>query len=102
MTVAAPGKAEGILEKVIAEQARADGENEVTLLRSGGILAPNLQIGADLTSCVSAPSKLETQWPGVTPMAWASSSLEPKHCKRLGKTGHHHRNRKAYQRLSKR
>jgi hypothetical protein len=38
MTVAAPGKGEGILEKVIIEQARADGGNEVTLLRtSGGI-----------------------------------------------------------------
>ena len=63
MTVAAPGKAEGILEKVITEQAREDGENEVTLLRSGGILAANLQIGADLTSCVPLHGKLETQLP---------------------------------------
>ena len=40
MTVAAPGKAEGILEKVITEQAREDGENEVTLIRSGALLPP--------------------------------------------------------------
>ncbi|HSP43121.1 MAG TPA: DNA methyltransferase, partial [Luteolibacter sp.] len=50
MTVASPGKAEGILDKVIQENVREDGENEVTLARSVGILAPNLQIGADLTS----------------------------------------------------
>ena len=56
MTVAAPGKAEGILETVITEQARADGENEVTLLRSGGTLAANLQIGADSTSCTPLQS----------------------------------------------
>jgi hypothetical protein len=51
MTVAAPGKAAGQLEKVIAEQAHEDGEHEVTLSTSGGILVANLQIGADLTSC---------------------------------------------------
>ena len=51
MTVAAPGKGEGILEKVITEHARADGENEVTLIRSSGALAANLQIGADVSSC---------------------------------------------------
>ena len=33
MTVAAPGHADGILEKVITEQAREDGENEVCLLK---------------------------------------------------------------------
>jgi hypothetical protein len=53
MTVAAPGQAEGILEKVITEQARDGGEYEVTLVRSGGLIAPNLQIGADLTSCIT-------------------------------------------------
>jgi hypothetical protein len=51
MTVAASGHASGVLEKVIDERAREDGENEVTLSRSGGVLAANLQIGADLTSC---------------------------------------------------
>jgi hypothetical protein len=51
MTVAAPGKADGILEKVISETAREDGENEVSLIRRGGLIAANLQIGADLTSC---------------------------------------------------
>jgi hypothetical protein len=56
MTVAAPGKAEGILDKVVSEETREDGENEVTLSRSGGVLAPNLQIGADLTSSNSLQS----------------------------------------------
>ncbi|MDP3851042.1 MAG: hypothetical protein Q8Q59_11100 [Luteolibacter sp.] len=56
MTVAAPGHADGILEKVIAEQAREDGENEVTLSRSGGVLAPNLQLGADLSSASALES----------------------------------------------
>jgi len=56
MTVAAPGKAEGVLEKVVTEQARADGENEVNLSRSGGVLAANLQIGADMTSVLALQS----------------------------------------------
>ncbi len=51
MTVAAPGRTEGVLEKVTAEQTGNDGEVEVTLVKVGGVLAPNLQIGADLTSC---------------------------------------------------
>jgi hypothetical protein len=51
MTVAAPGKGEGILEKVTAERPMEHGECEVTLSRSGGVLAPNLQLGSDLTSC---------------------------------------------------
>jgi len=65
MTVAAPGKAEGILEKVITEEAREDGENEVTLIRSGGLIAPNLQIGADLTSCNALLSNSKLSCPGV-------------------------------------
>ncbi|MCX6873156.1 MAG: class I SAM-dependent DNA methyltransferase [Verrucomicrobia bacterium] len=50
MTVVAPGKSDGILENVITEQAREDGENEVSLVGVEGVIAPNLQIGADLTS----------------------------------------------------
>ncbi len=51
LTVGAPGKAEGVLDKVLTEQVRDDGENEVTLASIGGLIAPNLQIGADLNSC---------------------------------------------------
>ena len=51
MTVAAPGHSDGILAKVQSEQARDDGENEVVLVKTGGILAANLQIGADIGSC---------------------------------------------------
>ncbi len=65
MTVAAPGKTEGVLEKVTAEQATGDGENEVTLIRSGGVLAPNLQIGADLTSCHALLANSKISCPGV-------------------------------------
>ncbi|MCH7228079.1 class I SAM-dependent DNA methyltransferase [Haloferula sp. A504] len=65
MTVAAPGKAEGVLEKVTAERPMEHGEVDVTLIRSGGILAPNLQIGADLTSCVSLQANSKLSCPGV-------------------------------------
>ncbi|MCP5547354.1 MAG: class I SAM-dependent DNA methyltransferase [Akkermansiaceae bacterium] len=65
MTVAAPGKAEGILETVTAEQATGDGEHEVTLSRRGGVLAPNLQIGADLTSCLPLEANSKLSCPGV-------------------------------------
>jgi hypothetical protein len=50
MTVAARGKAEGILEKVTAERPMEHGENEVTLLRNEGFVAANLQLGADISS----------------------------------------------------
>jgi hypothetical protein len=50
MTVAAPGKGEGVLEKVIKEETMEHGECEVWLSRHFGIIAPNLLIGADLTS----------------------------------------------------
>jgi hypothetical protein len=53
MTVAAPGKGEGILKKVIDERPMEHGENEVSLVKVEGVLAPNLQIGSDLTSCQS-------------------------------------------------
>ena len=63
MTVSAPGSAEGILEKVTEEEAHADGENEVILSRSDGVLAANLQLGADLTSCgpLQANSKIASR-----------------------------------------
>jgi hypothetical protein len=50
MTVAAPGKAEGVLEKVTDERPMEHGENEVSLVRSAGVIAANLQVGADLTA----------------------------------------------------
>ena len=65
MTVAAPGRSEGILETVTSEQAREDGENEVSLSRSCGVLAANLQIGADLTSCGPLQANAKISCPGV-------------------------------------
>ncbi len=65
MTVAAPGRSSGILEKITSEQARDDGENEVTLSRGGGVLAANLQIGADLSSCGSLQANSKLSCPGV-------------------------------------
>jgi hypothetical protein len=51
MTVAAPGHSEGILAKVTSEHARDDGENEVVMVKTGGVIAANLQIGADVSLC---------------------------------------------------
>lgn len=67
MTVAAPGKAAGQLEKVIAEEAHADGENEVTVSTSEGMLAANLQIGADLLSTAELRSNSDICWEGMKP-----------------------------------
>jgi len=53
MTVAAPGHSEGVLAKVTSEQARDDGENEVVLVKNVGMLAANLQIGADVNSSIA-------------------------------------------------
>ena len=53
MTVAAPSKGEDILEKVTDERPMEYGECEVTLSRNVGVLAPNLQLGSDLTSCAA-------------------------------------------------
>jgi hypothetical protein len=60
MTVAAAGKKEGVLEKVVSEVTQEGGENEVTLLGRGGVIAANLQVGADVSSCtpLSANSNL--------------------------------------------
>lgn len=65
MTVAAPGKAEGILEKVTAETPMEHGEVDVSLMMVQGVIAPNLQIGADLTSCVALQSNSKLSCPGV-------------------------------------
>jgi hypothetical protein len=65
MTVAAPGAGEGILEKVTDERPMEHGENEVSLSRSGGILAPNLQLGSDLTSCGALIANSKLSCPGV-------------------------------------
>lgn len=52
MTVAAGGKGEGLLEKVVAEVTQEGGENDVTLLGRQGVIAANLQVGADLSTCL--------------------------------------------------
>ena len=65
MTVAAPGKAEGVLEKVTDERPMEHGEVEISLSMSGGILAPNLQIGADLSSCSALLANSKLSCPGV-------------------------------------
>ena len=67
LTVAAPGKGEGVLEKVLTEQAREDGENEVTLIRSRGLIAPNLQLGVDLHSALELQASSQIGWEGMKP-----------------------------------
>jgi len=65
MTVAAPGHSAGILAKVTSEQARDDGENAVVMVKTGGTLAANLQIGADVSSCGPLQSNSRLSCPGV-------------------------------------
>jgi len=65
MTVAAAGKKEGLLEKVVAEVTQEGGENHVTLLGREGMIAANLQVGADLTSCGALRANSMISCPGV-------------------------------------
>ena len=50
MTVGDSSGIEGIRDEVTEENARSDGENEVILVSRRGYIAPNLKIGANLTS----------------------------------------------------
>ncbi|MEI7908852.1 MAG: DNA methyltransferase, partial [Verrucomicrobiota bacterium] len=86
MTVAAPGHAAGLLEKVISEHAREDGENEVTLSRSGGVLAANLQIGADLGSAVALASNDKVAGMGVA-LHGAGFILQPEEAEAFRASG---------------
>ena len=65
MTVAAAEKREGILETVVFEVEREDGEHDVVLRTAVGSLAPNLKIGADVTTADSLISNLGLSCPGV-------------------------------------
>jgi hypothetical protein len=65
MTVSGPGKAEGLLEKVVSEVTQEGGENEVTLLGRSGAIAANLQVGADVTSCLALQGNAKLSCPGV-------------------------------------
>jgi len=65
MTVAAAGKKEGLLEKVDNEVTQEGGENEVTLLSRGGVIAANLQVGADVLSSTPLQSNTKLSCPGV-------------------------------------
>jgi hypothetical protein len=56
MTVAEPGKGEGTLAHVENEVVREDGENEVELSERRGVVAANLQVGADVSSAHSLMS----------------------------------------------
>ena len=52
MTVAAPGKGEGILEKVTDERPMQHGEVEVSLSTSNAVISSDLKTGADLGSAI--------------------------------------------------
>jgi len=52
MTVAEGGKGAGMLEEVVEEEARDDGENDVVLEGELGMVAANLRMGADISSAV--------------------------------------------------
>ena len=63
MTVAEGGKAAGMLEEVVEEEARDDGENDVELVSQRGLIDANLKMGAKPSSALalSANEKLSGQ-----------------------------------------
>jgi hypothetical protein len=65
MTVAAPGNAEGVLETVTSEVAMEHGECMVEITRQRGIIASNLNVGADVTSCQALKANAKLSCPGV-------------------------------------
>ena len=65
MTVAAPGKGEGILEKVTAERPMQHGEVEVSLESGTGNLAANLQLGTDINTASALQSNDKIAGMGV-------------------------------------
>ena len=65
MTVADGGNAAGVLEEVIEEEARDDGENDVVLERQVGEIASNLKLGAGLGSCHALESNADLSNHGV-------------------------------------
>ena len=65
MTVAFPGNGGGLLERVIAEQLRKEGEIEVSLAGVRGEIAPNLQVGANVSSCHGLKANANLSNPGV-------------------------------------
>lgn len=65
MTVATHGKEAGLLEEVIEEEARDDGENDVVLEKEEGMIAANLKVGADLGSIVGLESNVGLSSKGV-------------------------------------
>jgi hypothetical protein len=83
MTVAAPGNAKGILEKVSSESPRSNGEMEVVLERAFGLVAPNLKIGADISKCLALRSNEKLAHRGVQTIG-AGFIVEPEVAVSLG------------------
>jgi hypothetical protein len=65
MTVAAPGKALGILSNVETEVESENGEVSVTFATQTVTIAANLRGGADLTACNPLKSNADISCPGV-------------------------------------
>lgn len=82
MTVAAPGKAEGILEKVTDEEGSKDGEVYVTLQSLRSTIAANLQVGADVSSCGPLKANLGISNRGIAFLG-AGFVIDEKHASNL-------------------
>jgi hypothetical protein len=82
MTVGAPGKGEGTLEIVTAEEGGKDGEVAVTLQNACGTIAANLQVGADLTSVNVLAANSEIAGMGVA-LHGAGFILTPEQAKEM-------------------
>lgn len=86
MTVAAPGPGEGVLERVVSETAREDGEHDVALIRSVGLIAPNLQLGADLGSANALIANSGIAGMGVA-LHGAGFMIDPEMAAKLRRSG---------------
>ncbi len=65
MTVASGGKAAGLVEKVVKEETREDGENDVVLEGAKGMVGADMKIGANVSSCSSLDANSKLSCPGM-------------------------------------
>ena len=65
MTVGVPGRAEGVLERIVREEEKTEGGSRVTLTRLRGPINADLTVGVDVTKAVSLQANQGLSCPGV-------------------------------------
>lgn len=78
MTVGRPSPGDGVLSLVVRETEGADGESSVSLRRLSGVIAPDIRLGANLTSCGVLQSNGGLCWQGVK-LVGDGFLIEPEH-----------------------